>query len=193
MLGTVMVLLRFRDLPAAFRWILLLVSGGGTCAALGLIFAPGVLERLVRPIARRATERFHDRLNGVVDAMRKVGGVRAVALLMLVALAAQAVRIWTHWWCAQALGLDVGPGDLFLVIPIVAVAAGLPISIGGLGVREGIGVLLLAPLGIAELEAFSLELLAYLVGVATSLMGGATFILGREVSPSEVESIESTV
>ncbi len=192
MLGTLMVLVRFRDLPGAHRWILLAISGGGTCAALGLIFAPGVLERLIGPIARRATERFHDKLNGVVEAMRKVGGVKVVAALMLVAIAAQGVRIWTHWWCAQALGLDVGPGDLFVVIPIVAVAAGLPISIGGLGVREGIGALFLAPFGVLASEAVALEFLAYLVGVATSLLGGFTFLLGREISPSEVESFESS-
>jgi hypothetical protein len=86
--------------------------------------------------------------------------------------------------------LAVEPGDLFVVIPLVAVAAGLPVSIGGLGVREGTGVLLLAPLGMAGPEVVAMESLAYLVGVGTSIIGGFAFLFGREIQPSQVEPIE---
>jgi len=54
-------------------------------------------------------------------------------------------------------------------------------------------VLLLAPFGIGKSEAFTIELLAYLVGVGTSLVGGFAFLFGREVRPSEVEPIEEEV
>ncbi len=80
-----------------------------------------------------------------------------------------------------------------MVVPLIATVAALPISIGGLGVREWAGVLLLAPFGIAEPEALSIEIMAYLIGVATSLVGGLIFLSGREVRPSEVESIDPEV
>ena len=114
-------------------------------------------------------------------------------MVLPIALAAQAVRIWTHWWCAQALGIAVAPGDLFVVVPLIATVAALPISIGGLGVREWAGVLLLAPFGITESAAVAIEVMAYFIGVATSLVGGLIFLSGREVRPSEVESLDPEV
>lgn len=193
LLGTAAVVVRFNVLPDPFRWLLLLATGGGTAVGLGILVVPEVVRRITRPLILRAPGLFRDRFNGVVEAMRTASRPAPVAAMLLVALAAQGVRVWTHWWCARALGIMIDPGDLFMVIPLVAVVSAMPISIGGLGVREGSGVLLLAPLGIAGDQVFTMELLAYLVGVATSLLGGLTFLFGREVSPSEVESIESAV
>ena len=193
LLGVVVVVARFGTLPDSLRWFLLLTTGGGALAGLGIVLAPGLVKRVVGPLVRRTSPRMRDRLEGVLAAMSRGGRPGLVVSLLMVALAAQGVRIWTHWWCATALGIGMDPGDLFVVIPLVAVAAGLPISIGGLGVREGSGVLLLAPFGIGETEAFAIELLAYLVGVGTSLVGGFAFLLGREVRPSEVEPIEEEI
>jgi len=193
LLGLLAVLLRFGDLADPFRWILLAFTGGGTAAGLVLIFTPGIVERLIAPIMRGRSPRTRERLKGVFDAMRQGGRLKTIAMVMPVALAAQAVRIWTHWWCAQALGIPIAPGDLFVVVPLIATVAALPISFGGLGVREWAGVILLAPFGIAESAAFTIEFLAYLIGVATSLVGGLIFLSGREVRPSEVESIDPEV
>ena len=193
LLGTIAVLAKFAVLPGAFRWLLLTLSGGGTIAALLIILVPGPLGRLVLRLARNRSEMTRERIAGTLAAMQQAGQPGAVAVMLLVAVAAQGVRIWTHWWCARALGIEVAAADLFLVIPIIAVASGLPISIGGLGVREATGVLLLAPLGVAQASAFAMEFLAWLVGVATSLAGGLTFLFGREVAPGEAESIESAV
>ena len=189
LLGVIAILARFGELPVTFRWSLLLATGGGALAGLSVIFIPRLVGKISDPLTRRASQKLRDRVKGLLEAMDRGGRPLLVLPMLLVAFAAQAVRIWTHWWCAQALGLDVMAGDLFIVIPLVAVAAGLPISIGGLGVREGSGVLLLAPLGMAEPSIVAMEFLAYLVGVGTSLIGGLAFLLGREIPPSAVKPI----
>jgi len=193
LLGTVAVVVKFSALPGGFRWLLLALSGGGTIAAFTVILVPAPLGRFALHLARNRSQTTRERITGTVASMQQAGRPAAVLTMLLVAVAAQGVRIWTHWWCARALGIEVAAADLFLVIPIIAVASGLPISIGGLGVREAAGVLLLAPLGVAEPSAFAMELLAWLVGVVTSLVGGLIFLFGREVAPGEAESIESTV
>jgi uncharacterized protein (TIRG00374 family) len=193
LLGTVAVVVKFSVLPAGFRWLLLTLSCGGTVAAFSVILVPAPLGRVALRLARNRSPKTRERIAGTVTAMQQAGRPSAVFTMLLIALAAQGVRIWTHWWCARALGIEVPAADLFLVIPIIAVVSGLPISIGGLGVREAAGVLLLAPLGVAESSAFAMELLAWLVGVVTSLAGGLIFLFGREVAPGEAESIESAV
>lgn len=191
LLGAVAIAFRYQTLPATYRLLLLLLTGGGALLGLAIILTPGLVEALASPLIRLTRGRLRERIEGVLDAMRRGGRPGPIAMAVVVALAAQAIRIWTHWWCASALGIQVAAADLFVAIPLVAVAAGLPISVGGLGVREGSGVLLLAPLGIAEPEAVAMEFLAYLVGVTTSLIGGFAFLLGREVPPSRMEDLDT--
>jgi glycosyltransferase 2 family protein len=60
----------------------------------------------------------------------------------------------------------------------VLIAQVLPISLSGLGVREGAFVLFLGPLGVAHDEAIALGLLLYLLNVAVSLLGAPAFATG---------------
>jgi hypothetical protein len=52
----------------------------------------------------------------------------------------------------------------------------LPISINGLGIREGAGILLFTGIGFLEEEAFVMEFITYVVMVGVSLIGGALFL-----------------
>lgn len=191
LLGAVAVALRFSELPSAYGPLLLLITTGGALLSLGVLVAPGLVSWLSRPLIFLTRGLLRERVEGVLDAMRRVGRPGPIAAALVVTLAAQGVRIWTHWWCARALGIGVEAADIYVAIPLVAVAAGLPISVGGLGVREGSGVLLLAPLGIGNAEAVAMEFLAYLVGVATSLLGGLAFLLGTEERPSRAANVEA--
>lgn len=183
LVGMVAAFAAYRSLPGSFVALLLGLSGGGALAGLTVVFFPDTVRRLGAPVLRRLPEWFSERAAGVLDGMRSASGGGGLWVCLLILVAAQGTRIWTHWWCAQALGLDIQPGVLYVAIPLVAVAAGLPISIGGLGVREWTGVMLLAPQGVAHPEAVAIEFLAYLVGVATSLLGGLAFLFGREARP----------
>jgi uncharacterized protein (TIRG00374 family) len=191
LLGVAAIAFRYQTLPAAYRMLLLFLTGGGALLGLAIILTPGLVKTLAKPVLRLTGGRLRERIEGVLDAMRRGGRPGPIAVAVAVTLAAQGIRIWTHWWCASALGIQVAVADVFVAIPLVAVVAGLPISVGGLGVREGSGVLLLAPIGIAEPAAVAMEFLAYLVGVTTSLIGGFAFLLGREVPPSRVEDLNS--
>jgi uncharacterized membrane protein YbhN (UPF0104 family) len=183
LLGALAALVHAGELPPVYRSVLGGTCGAGAVIGLVLMLAPGIFERLAAPFIHFARGRLRERLLGVTGALRQAGRPDAVFGVLLLVLAAQGVRIWTHWWCARALGIEVGAGALFVAVPLIALAAGLPISVGGLGVREGSGVLLLAPLGIAQPEAVAMEFLAWLVGVVTSLIGGLAFLTGRDSMP----------
>lgn len=103
----------------------------------------------------------------------------ALVTALAVALPVQALRILVHYAAALAIGVQAPVLYFFLFIPIVAVFIALPISINGLGVREGLGVLLYAKIGVGSEEAFSLSFLAYLIGVLVSLPGIAGFVTRR--------------
>ena len=112
--------------------------------------------------------------------------------LTLLALAVQLLRVCTHVAVARALGVAMTPDRLlyfFVFIPLLGLLMVLPISINGLGVREGTGVLLFARIGLLEEEALLMEFMTYVVMVTVSLLGGVIFLarhLHRE-APRERE------
>jgi len=65
----------------------------------------------------------------------------------------------------------------------------LPISLGGMGLREGATVLMLTPLGIEPATAVALSLLNFSVYVVCGLLG-VFFYLGARANPGALASSE---
>ena len=76
-----------------------------------------------------------------------------------------------------ALGLSVPAAYFFLFVPLLAVIVSLPISLNGIGVREGAGMLLFGMVGLNRASAFALQFGTYLVAVGVSMLGGLVFLM----------------
>jgi uncharacterized membrane protein YbhN (UPF0104 family) len=94
----------------------------------------------------------------------QIGGALAVGLIARSLGVIQPVTVW------------------FAVVPLVALATVLPISINGVGVRENALAVLLAPHGVAAEPAVAVGLLWLFTSVITGLVGGALFLLDRRAS-----------
>ena len=77
----------------------------------------------------------------------------------------------------RALGITLPLAAWFAVVPLVALAMAVPISISGAGVREGLLVLLLAPYGVKTDAGVAVGLLWFLATIVTGLVGGVLFML----------------
>lgn len=103
----------------------------------------------------------------------------AAALGVLVsALAYQLTMVAGAWMAGHAMGIHVGWSAMMAFVPVVAIAQVLPISVSGLGLREGALVLLLVPLGVASGQAVALGLLLYGMNMVVSLLGAPAFAVG---------------
>jgi len=136
-------------------------------------FARPLAWLLKRWIPEKITAKVRTVYNQIHDFGRKKNLFLDIALL---SLAIQSARIFTHYLIARALGVELPPHLFFLIIPLVAIVASLPISMGGVGLREQTGIILFGLVGLGDVEAFSVEFMAYLVAVVTSLPGGLLFV-----------------
>jgi uncharacterized protein (TIRG00374 family) len=102
----------------------------------------------------------------------------AVANVLVVGFAYQLAVVLSAFLAARAIGMDVGPTAILAFMPAGAIAQVLPISLGGLGVREGAFVLFLHPLGVQRGEAIALGLLFYGMNLVVSLLGAPSFAVG---------------
>lgn len=103
---------------------------------------------------------------------------KEIVRLLAIGVAYQGALIVATALAAEALDIDVSPTAWLAFAPVVLIAQVLPLSIGGLGVREGALVLFLGPLGVTDAEAILLGLLLYAITLIVSLLGAPSFAIG---------------
>lgn len=101
--------------------------------------------------------------------------------VVAVGFAYQLVLVLAAFMGARALQLqsDVGITALLAFLPAVLIAQVLPVSISGLGIREGLLVVLLDPLGVPRGRAIALGLMLYFLNLVVSLLGAPSFAVGN--------------
>ena len=80
---------------------------------------------------------------------------------------------------ARGIGVTLEWITWFSVVPLIALAIVLPISINGVCIREGGMVFLLGRWGVAEEKAVAIGLLWFFATIVTGLLGGVLFLLDR--------------
>jgi glycosyltransferase 2 family protein len=137
------------------------------------VLHPGFLMLLERILSRMGLAAVRPRLDSLathLGVLRERRGL--IAELIAVALVVQVSRVFVHVLMATALGLTIPVTYFFLFVPLLAVIVSLPISLNGIGVREGAGIVLFGLIGVTRAEAFTLQFATYLVALAVSLLGG---------------------
>src|SRR5262249_40778059 len=151
-------------------WIPWCVWGTAGCAVAGFCMLPGLARwtgRFAR--ARRLWE----------SAQLYVHHPRVIVLSTVYSLLVQVANVVIVWMVGQAMGLPVPAAYYWIAVPMITLLTMIPISLNGMGVREGGMVLFLRPLGIADGTAVSLAFLWFAVYTAASLVGGGVYLFGR--------------
>lgn len=172
-------------LDGKHAWLAILTDGVtvGTLATLLVLAAhPKVAGRF---LGHENWTRFIGAIHVGVDRMRREP--RHAANVVGAALCYQASTIVSVWCGIHALGVSVPNAAVLAFVPAVAMAQVLPLSVNGLGVREGMLVLLLAGVHVASGRAVGIGLLWYATMLLVSLLGAPAFAVGgrkRETVPA---------
>ncbi len=106
---------------------------------------------------------------------------KLVISVLIISLIVQILRILVHYYAALSLGIEIHVKYFFIFVPVIALLSSLPISIGGIGVREGSGVALFSQINSFPPQAIvAMEFLSYLIGLLTTIPGGLIFMLRPE-------------
>jgi uncharacterized membrane protein YbhN (UPF0104 family) len=97
-------------------------------------------------------------------------------------LVSQGLALGVHVLLARGLGLDVPVAALALVMVFSQVATLIPLTLNGLGFREGAYVWGLAPYGVGHDPALAFALLMLALLLASSAVGGLVYVVaGGEI------------
>lgn len=134
-------------------------------------FSIAYIERLEIKYQSTRVRRFILETLRLCHKYRSARGSLIAALILTVIM--QSSVILAYYILGIGIGVKLSIMTYFAVIPIVFLAASIPISIGGIGVREGTLVGLLIKAGADTQHAIALSLLYLVVLLLSSLPGGA--------------------
>lgn len=158
-----------------------LLAIAATVATLAFI-AMAVFAPRVRDVLRQGAAVF-------VDLARSPARLLVVGALAMVV---QGLYIVAWWTLGTLLGLDVEGVTYLFTVPVVSLVAMLPVTLSGLGVREGAWLLLLGPLGVPAPDAVAFSLLFFVSFTLVGALGGVLFALrGTEPAIRATDSVES--
>jgi hypothetical protein len=144
---------------------------------------------LYRVLHAAGLERFQGALQRLYQAIRRYWGHRQALLVALgLSLLLQSVIILVFYLISRSLNLAVPLGYFFLFVPLISLVSMAPVSIAGLGVREGSAVYLFAKVGLDSAGALSLSLLWFTVTALCHGLGGLVFLLGHPDRDARLEA-----
>lgn len=166
-LGSCTVII-FRDLlPGSFSLSLVAVT------------AAGILMMCTIKYAGKTLLKYFPSMKERVAVILKVWDHPSVPLRgLILSVFIQFFGITTLAVMGSAMHINVEPAYYFAIFPAVALLSILPVSISGLGIREGTLACFLAMKKVPEDQAVALGLLFFAVQAVVSLAGGLIYIAG---------------
>jgi uncharacterized membrane protein YbhN (UPF0104 family) len=177
------------------------IVGLGALAAIGVLLAPIALERawlkalgifaavLVLLLAAagivfklRLIRRLVDKIEGKTRAMLEAtkylaGRPKYLLLALIIGMGMQLSLIFLTASIGWACGLDVGFHVWLFAWPLAKLSALLPVTQGGIGIREAALGALLAPFGVPVVLTVAVGLVWEVVLIAGALIGGLVSLL----------------
>jgi uncharacterized membrane protein YbhN (UPF0104 family) len=173
MLGLMALPFSIAHLPAWLVWLLVVVAGGGLVGG-ALILEGRWLRRVTAWLPDRLSLAGSGTLGRIYAAVSGCGW-RAIGQALAISLIFNLINILINFLCGRAVGIDLSLGYFFVTAPLISISLMIPVSIGGIGVRDWVVVALFDPVGVSSNTAASMSLSLYAVSAAAGLVGGLMY------------------
>jgi glycosyltransferase 2 family protein len=124
-------------------------------------------------VLRRPMTRFHEAIEAYRSDGKFLAGINGLAFVF------KTLAFVCIYLAALSLDLPIPFVSLFLIMPLIYVLEALPISINGLGVREGAFVFFFSRVGLSYEQAFALSIVVLFGRMVCVAVGGIAFLIGR--------------
>ena len=173
-----------------------LLSGIGLLALLFRLGRPGWAAAFLaasaallagsHALARRLRGRVRGRLAPLLEPVFELTATpRRLAPTLLAALASQVLKVWHNVFVLRALGIDLPALCVWYVVPLFGLVSALPVSIGGLGLRETVAGRIAASLGSDSTHLVLFSLAGYVMVVLVNMLGALPFLFARRRERSD--------
>jgi len=163
-----------------YEWLLLLVL----IISVGYVLLRYDSEKIffIKKIIKKTTMIFR---NVGYRVICYITNFRLLSSVLVLTVCSQFIGILMYWNIGISVGIDIPLGIYFVILPITLIVSSLPISFGGLGLRELTSILLFTKFGVLESVAVSVSVIYYFILIISGIPGMVWYLL-------EKKSIEKT-
>jgi uncharacterized membrane protein YbhN (UPF0104 family) len=150
----------------------------------------------IAAIARLTPRPLRGRATKLAEALAGGISMKTLAIAIGLGIVSHACLSATFAASGLAVGIALPPLALLAVGNAIVISVLLPVSIGGVGVREGVAVALLVSVGdgtVTTTDAMLLALVGYLTGQAPALVGGAWLAISRDGARPETPALATHI
>jgi uncharacterized membrane protein YbhN (UPF0104 family) len=123
-------------------------------------------------------QKVREKLSSVFNTLGSFKDYKIVLLKVLIySFLLQFVVILNYYLAALAVGIDLGIMAFLFMVPVISVITMIPVSVGGIGLRENAIVLIMASLGVMEERAAVCSLLILVMLLIVGTLGGIIYIV----------------
>jgi len=143
-----------------------------------LILNPNILglHKLAKKI--KFLQKILDKLSNVYNTFLSFKNYKwALVKVIFYSLTLQFAVIINYWLASRSLGITLDLEVFIFIVPVVSIISMLPISLGGIGVREGSLVFLMVSLGAQNEKAAMCSLLLLAMLLAVGIIGGIVYAI----------------
>ena len=121
------------------------------------------------PLVKRFSINLH-KVYSAVDGLYRQP--RLIAQAGSVSIVNSLCTILATLLAARSIGVNISPLYFFIFMPIIWIIITIPISLSGLGVREGAFIFFFSQIGVTNSDAVAISLLYYSYNVIVGVVGG---------------------
>ena len=176
-LGAAAALGAYRVLPDKTLILFVLLAFGGILLLLWSLTQERLLRwgmKVTRIDRVAPLQRFFDKFMGSIQVYRTHPGL--LGKVLGISFCFQFTAIFCIWLIARALQIEASLLLFFAFVPIISLLEALPISVYGLGIRDGSYVFFFGYAGIVEEQALAMAVLYVALTLVYALTGGVIFL-----------------
>jgi len=144
-----------------------------------LLFHEGFAAWIKRKLEFRAINKLVNKINSFyLSLIYYKKDIKILLHTMTISMIFQCLAIFYVYLLIISLDLACSFIQLLLIVPMITLIGIIPITINGIGLREGAFVFLFAKIGISPSESFALSLLYRIGSLIPSILGGFLYGIG---------------
>jgi uncharacterized membrane protein YbhN (UPF0104 family) len=171
-IGLFTLLMQLKQRLWAVAFLLLLA-----CLLLGILSSARWLQSKVKRLPNKGLQ---GKIAALAEPVFELAATpRLLFPTLLAAFCSQFFKIWHNMFVILALGLKIPTFCVWFVIPLFGIVSALPVSIGGLGLREMVAQGLSGPMQLDNTHLVTLSLAGHLMVVLVNMLGVLPFLFAK--------------
>jgi uncharacterized membrane protein YbhN (UPF0104 family) len=166
------------SLPSAIRYSTFALALGLLLICIFLPLLTSFLQQRRHPVGKN--------LSLALKTYRSHGEI--ILQTFMLSLVTHFIQAWMQILLGRALDVEIPWSYSLILYPLVGIFSALPITLNGIGLREGGYLFLLQQIDVSSEKAIAFGVLWFIIVALDSLIGGIVFILRRSPAPSAIAS-----